>query len=145
MQQCKQRTLTSRANPVHCPSSMESSTNTRTHGPYIDHSLPDVLFDVYVQYVQHCKAQQNNPNKTTSPAMQLHWDRFEKRLQHTEIELCSITHIELQPAHVRVLTRDEAHLSKTTRCLVEKACARFFENKFYSPQENSARPNAGNS
>ena len=123
---------------------MQSSTNTSTHGSHIDHSLPDVLFDVYMQYVEHCQRQQNkqnNQNKTTSPAMQLHWAKLEKRLQHSKLELCSITHIVLQDSHVDVRTRDAAHLSKTTRCLVEKACARFVQHKFYLLQENSASRN----
>ena len=122
-----------RANPVHCPSSMASITNisnTRTHGAYIDHSLPDVLFDVYKQYAQHCKAQH------------LHWDDLEKHLQQTERELCCITHIVLQPWHVHVRTRNESHPSTTTRCLVENACARFIENKFYSLRKKSEHATA---
>ena len=122
---------------------MQSSTNTRTgtNDPHIEHSLPDVLFDVYMQYVEHCQRQQNKQNKTMSPAMQLHWAKLEKRLQHSKLELCSITHIVLQDSHVDVRTRDAAHMSKTTRCLVEKACARFVQHKFYSLQKNSTSHN----
>ena len=138
-QQCKQQKLISRALPV----LMQSSTNTRTNmnDLHIDHSLPDVLFDVYMQYVEHCQRQQNNQNKTMSPAMQLHWTKLEKRLQRSKLELCSITHIVLHNSHVDVRTRDAAHMSKTTRCLVEKACARFVQHKFYSLQENSTSHN----
>ena len=124
------------------PSSTDTrDTRTHTPGPHIDHSLPDVLFDVYMQYVEHCQRQQKNHNTTMSPAMQLHWTKLGKRLQHSKLELCSITHIVLHDSHVDVRTRDAAYMSKTTRCLVEKACARFVQHKFYSLQENTTSRN----
>ena len=117
---------------------MPNSTEKRMHtrSLHIDHSLPDLIFDVYMQYVEHCQRQQKKHNTSMSPAMQLHWARLEKRLQHSKLELCSITHIVLHDLHVDVRTRGAAHMSKTTRCLVEKACARFVQHKFYLLQES---------